>query len=60
MTIRSRNADLSPLKLLGRQNEAIRALTATAELLRQQVQALRRRIDSIEGIPLPGEALPPG
>jgi hypothetical protein len=60
MTTQPGNAKLSPLELLARQNAAIDALTATVELLQQQVEALERRVDAIDGVPLPPEPPEPG
>jgi hypothetical protein len=52
------DARLSPLDLLARQNKAIEALTATVELLQQQVDFRRGRVEVLEGAPLPGQEPP--
>jgi hypothetical protein len=49
----------TPLDLLARQQETIEHLTATVELLQGEVEALWRRVQALEGIPLP-EHEPPG
>jgi hypothetical protein len=46
------------LDLLARQNGAIEQLTRTAELLQQQVDALRRRVAALEGVPWPNQEPP--
>jgi hypothetical protein len=53
------DADLTPLDLLARQNAAIESLTRTVELQQQQLEALRRRIEALEGVPWPSRE-PPG
>jgi hypothetical protein len=50
--------DLDTLEILARQQETIDALTATVELHQRQIEALWRRIQDLEGIPLP-DAEPP-
>jgi hypothetical protein len=54
------NADLTPLDLLARQNEAIEQLMTTVEQLQLQVEELRRRIQALEGIPWPKDEPDPG
>jgi uncharacterized coiled-coil protein SlyX len=54
MTSQPDNARLTPLELLARQNEAIEALTAAVEQLQLEVEFLRRRVDALGGVPLPG------
>lgn len=49
----------TPLDLLAHQQETIEHLTATVELLQGEVEALWRRVQALEGIPLP-EHEPPG
>lgn len=49
----------TPLDLLARQQETIEHLTATVELLQGEVEALWRRVQALEGVPLP-EHEPPG
>ena len=46
-------ADPDTLEVLARQQETIDALTATVELHQRQIEALWRRIQDLEGIPLP-------
>jgi hypothetical protein len=46
-------ADPDTLEILARQQETIDALTATVELHQRQIEALWRRIQDLEGIPLP-------
>lgn len=53
------DADLTPLDLLARQNTAIENLTRTVELQQQQLEALRDRIEALEGVPWPSQE-PPG
>jgi vacuolar-type H+-ATPase subunit D/Vma8 len=53
MTEPPAEAALTPLDLLARQNTAIEELTRTCELLQQQVEALRRRVEALEGVPWP-------
>ncbi len=54
----SPSADPDTLEVLARQQETIDALTATVELHQRQIEALWRRIQDLEGIPLPA-AEPP-
>jgi uncharacterized coiled-coil protein SlyX len=58
MNHQAEDARLSPLDLLARQNKAIEALTATVELLQQQVESLRGRVAALEGAPLPRQEPP--
>jgi hypothetical protein len=53
-------ADLTPLDILARQNQAIEQLMTTMELLQLQVEALRRRVQAIEGVPCPEREPDPG
>ena len=53
-------ADLTPLDILARQNQAIEQLMTTMELLQLQVEALRRRVQALEGVPLPEREPDPG
>jgi uncharacterized coiled-coil protein SlyX len=53
------DADLTPLDLLARQNAAIEELTRTVELQQQQLEALHRRVEALEGVPWPSQE-PPG
>jgi hypothetical protein len=50
--------DLTPLDMLARQQETIDNLTQSLELLQDQYEKLRRRVQALEGIPDP-EAEPP-
>jgi BMFP domain-containing protein YqiC len=53
------DADLTPLDLLARQNAAIESLTRTVELQQQQqLEALRDRIEALEGVPWPSRESP--
>jgi FtsZ-binding cell division protein ZapB len=52
--------DLTPLDLLARQNEAIEQLVSTVELLQLQVEELRRRVQTLEGVPWPEQEPEPG
>jgi hypothetical protein len=49
---------LTPMELLARQQETIEHLTATVELHQQQIEALWRRIQELEGVPLPDHEPP--
>lgn len=60
MTDHASDADLTPLDLLARQNEAIEQLMTTVELLQLQVEELRRRVQAIEGVPWPEVEPDPG
>jgi hypothetical protein len=51
--------NLTPMDILARQNEAIESLLRTAELHQEQLEALRRRVSELEGVPWPDHA-PPG
>lgn len=51
-------ADRDTLEVLARQQETIDALTATVELHQRQIEALWRRLQDLEGVPLP-DAEPP-
>jgi len=53
-------ADLTPLDILARQNQAIEQLMTTMELLQLQVEALRRRVQVLEGVPWPEREPDPG
>jgi hypothetical protein len=53
-------ADLTPLDILARQNQAIEQLMTTMELLQLQVEALRRRVQALEGVPWPDREPDPG
>jgi hypothetical protein len=50
---------LTPMDILGKQNEAIEGLLRTVELHQEQLEVLRRRISVLEGVPWP-EHEPPG
>jgi len=54
----SPSADPDTLEVLARQQETIDVLTAAVELHQRQIEALWRRIQDLEGIPLPA-AEPP-
>jgi hypothetical protein len=45
--------ELTPLDLLVRQQETIEQLAATVALHQQQIEALWRRIQDLEGVPFP-------
>lgn len=49
---------LTPLDLLARQQETIEQLAATVALHQRQIEALWRRIQDLEGVPLPGTEPP--
>ncbi|MBO0816546.1 MAG: hypothetical protein J2P30_15560 [Actinobacteria bacterium] len=49
---------LNPLEILARQSEAIETLTTTVELMQQELQALRRRVQALEGVPWPDQEPP--
>jgi hypothetical protein len=53
MTSPVAGADLTPLELLARQQESIEQLAATVELLQREMEAMWRRIQDLEGVPLP-------
>jgi hypothetical protein len=53
------DATLTPLDLLAKQNETIETLTRGLEFLQIEVEALRRRVQALEGVPWPDEE-PPG
>ncbi|HEX6523330.1 MAG TPA: hypothetical protein VF070_25520 [Streptosporangiaceae bacterium] len=44
---------LTPLDLLARQQETIEQLAATVALHQRQIEALWRRVQDLEGVPLP-------
>ena len=48
----------TPMELLARQQETIEHLTATVELHQHQIEALWRRIQELEGVPLPDHEPP--
>ncbi len=48
----------TPLELLALQQETIEQLTATVELHQRQIEALWRRIQNLEGIPVPDHEPP--
>lgn len=50
---------LSPMDILAKQNIVIEDLLRTAELHQQQIEALRRRVQALEGVPWPDQE-PPG
>lgn len=58
MTDSSTAPNLTPLDLLARQQEAIEQLTATVELLQREMEAMWRRIQDLEGVPLPDHEPP--
>jgi hypothetical protein len=60
VTDHASDADLTPLDLLARQNEAIEQLMTTVELLQLQVEELRRRVQAIEDVPWPEDEPDPG
>ena len=45
--------ELTPLDLLARQQEIIEDLTATVASHQRQIEALWRRVQDLEGVPLP-------
>jgi uncharacterized coiled-coil protein SlyX len=49
---------LTPLDLLARQQETIEQLAATVALHQRQIEALWRRVQDLEGVPVPA-AEPP-
>jgi hypothetical protein len=49
------DAQLTPLDLLARQQEAIDNLTSAMEYLQGQMESLRRRVQALEGIPVPDQ-----
>jgi hypothetical protein len=49
----SADPGLTPLDLLTRQQEAIEQLIVTVGLHQRQIEALRRRIQNLEGVPFP-------
>jgi uncharacterized coiled-coil protein SlyX len=49
---------LTPLDLLAHQQETIEQLAATVALHQRQIEALWRRVQDLEGVPLP-DAEPP-
>jgi len=53
-------ASMNPFDVLVRQGEAIEMLTRTMELMQGELRALRRRVETIEGAPLPAEPPEPG
>ena len=58
MTDPTAGHDLTPMDLLARQQEAIEQLVATVALHQRQIEALRRRIQDLEGIPFPDTESP--
>jgi prefoldin subunit 5 len=46
---------LNPLHILARQADAIEQLTTAVELMQRELQALRRRVQELEGVPWPEE-----
>ena len=58
MTQPAEDAQLTPLDLLARQNEAIEKLTRTVELMQQELQEHRRRLAVLEGVPWPDQEPP--
>ena len=58
MTEPTADTTLTPLDLLARQNQTIEALTRGLESVQIEVEALRRRIQALEGVPWP-DAEPP-
>ena len=48
----------TPLELLARQQETIEQLTATVERHQRQIEALWRRIQDLEGVPVPDHEPP--
>ncbi len=58
MTHPATDPGLTPLDLLARQQDAVEQLTLTVELLQGQVENLRRRIQALEGVPLPDQEPP--
>jgi hypothetical protein len=50
--------DLTPLDMLHRQQETIDNLTQSLELLQDQHEKLRRRVQVLEGIPDPASEPP--
>lgn len=59
MTEQDAEAKLSPMDILARQNIVIEDLLRTVELHQQQIEALRRRVQALEGVPWPDQE-PPG
>lgn len=60
MTEPSTDAKLTPLDLLAEQKQAIEHLTQGFEFLQIEVEALRRRVQALEGVPWPDEEPPSG
>jgi hypothetical protein len=58
MTEPAADANLSPLELLARQNAALEDLRRTVELQQIQLEALRRRVQALEGVPWPDQEPP--
>jgi hypothetical protein len=54
----SAEPELTPLDLLARQQETIEQLAATIALHQQQIEALWRRIQDLEGVPFPDTGPP--
>jgi uncharacterized coiled-coil protein SlyX len=52
------DASLTPLDLLARQNAALEDLTRTVEAQQVQLDALRRRVQALEGVPWPDQESP--
>jgi uncharacterized coiled-coil protein SlyX len=50
--------NLTPLDLLAQQQDTIEQLAATVALQQRQIEALWRRVQDLEGVPLP-DAEPP-
>lgn len=46
---------LTPMQILVQQGKAIEQLTTALELQQGEIQALRRRVEALEGVPLPEE-----
>lgn len=59
MTEPAADITLTPLDLLARQNQTIEALIRGLESVQIEIEALRRRVQVLEGVPWP-EAEPPG
>lgn len=51
----SADETITPLQILARQAEAIEKLTTAVELMQGELQALRRRVQELEGVPWPEE-----
>lgn len=46
---------VTPMQILAQQARAIEQLTTAVELMQGEIQALRRRLEAVEGVPWPEE-----